>query len=35
MASSDDPKKPQPNRQADTGNLEGLGMEELLNLYDM
>ena len=37
MPSSDDPKKPKPqSRSLDTGNnnLEGLGMEELLNLYD-
>ncbi|HEX8153978.1 MAG TPA: 30S ribosomal protein S1 [Thermoanaerobaculia bacterium] len=33
MASNDDPKKPQP-RQADTNNLENLGMDELLSLYD-
>ncbi len=36
MASQDDPKKPpQPSRPADaSNNLEGLGMEELLDLYD-
>ncbi|MBK5259104.1 MAG: 30S ribosomal protein S1 [Thermoanaerobaculia bacterium] len=37
MPSSDEPKKPKPQSRAlDTGNnnLEGLGMEELLNLYD-
>src|SRR5215212_304740 len=35
MASSDESKKQhQPLRQADTSNLENLGMDELLNLYD-
>jgi small subunit ribosomal protein S1 len=35
MASNDEQKKPQKDRHADTSNnLEGLGMEELLNLYD-
>ncbi|HUP44113.1 MAG TPA: 30S ribosomal protein S1 [Thermoanaerobaculia bacterium] len=35
MASSDDPKKPVPQRSpVDANNLEGLGMDELLNLYD-
>ena len=35
MASSDDPKKPQPpQRPADPNGLEGMGMDELLNLYD-
>jgi small subunit ribosomal protein S1 len=35
MASSDDPKKQKPQRgSADANNLEGLGMDELLNLYD-
>ena len=34
MASSDEPKKPQPSRPADTSNLENLGMDELLSLYD-
>ncbi|MBV8519752.1 MAG: 30S ribosomal protein S1 [Acidobacteria bacterium] len=33
MASNDDPKKPNQPRQADT-NLENLGMDELLNLYE-
>ncbi|HEU4522084.1 MAG TPA: 30S ribosomal protein S1 [Thermoanaerobaculia bacterium] len=35
MASSDDSKKPKPQEKAaDANNLEGLGMDELLNLYD-
>ena len=35
MASNDDPKKQKPQRSpADANNLEGLGMDELLNLYD-
>ncbi|HUP49035.1 MAG TPA: 30S ribosomal protein S1 [Thermoanaerobaculia bacterium] len=35
MASSDDPTKQKPpERPADANNLEGLGMDELLNLYD-
>jgi len=35
MASSDESKKQhQPLRQADTNNLENLGMDELLSLYD-
>jgi small subunit ribosomal protein S1 len=35
MPSNDEPKKPTPPRHADSNNnLEGLGMEELLNLYD-
>ena len=34
MASNDDPRKLQQPRQADTSNLENLGMDELLNLYD-
>ena len=35
MASNDDSKKPRPQRSsADANNLEGLGMDELLNLYD-
>ena len=35
MASKDEPKKPKPQRSsADANSLEGLGMDELLNLYD-
>ncbi|HEY2321312.1 MAG TPA: 30S ribosomal protein S1 [Thermoanaerobaculia bacterium] len=36
MSSSDEPKKANASRQAETGNnnLEGLGMDELLSLYD-
>ena len=35
MASNDDPNKQKPQRSpADANNLEGLGMDELLNLYD-
>ena len=35
MASNDDSKKPRPQRSsADANNLESLGMDELLNLYD-
>ena len=35
MASNDDSKKQKPQRSpADANNLEGLGMDELLNLYD-
>ena len=35
MPSSDDPKKKSNSlRQGDAGNLEGLGMDELLNIYD-
>jgi small subunit ribosomal protein S1 len=35
MASNDEPKKQDaPLRQGDTNNLENLGMDELLNLYD-
>ncbi|MGZ8866723.1 MAG: 30S ribosomal protein S1 [Thermoanaerobaculia bacterium] len=35
MASNDDPKKQKPQKTpADANNLEGLGMDELLNLYD-
>src|SRR5688572_32476596 len=33
MASSDETKKPNQPRQADTNDLENLGMDELLNLY--
>src|SRR3954447_19090634 len=33
MASNDDSKKRPPSRQPDT-SLEGMGMDELLNLYD-
>jgi small subunit ribosomal protein S1 len=33
MASNDDTKKPNQPRQADSNNLENLGMDELLNLY--
>jgi len=33
MASNDDSKKPNQPRQADSNNLENLGMDELLNLY--
>ncbi|HYI09705.1 MAG TPA: 30S ribosomal protein S1 [Thermoanaerobaculia bacterium] len=33
MASNDETKKPNQPRQADSGNLENLGMEELLDLY--
>ncbi|MCI0479003.1 30S ribosomal protein S1, partial [Candidatus Uhrbacteria bacterium] len=33
MASNDDTKKPSQPRQADSNNLENLGMDELLNLY--
>jgi small subunit ribosomal protein S1 len=33
MASSDETKKPNEPRQADSSNLENLGMDELLNLY--
>ena len=35
MASNDDPKKQKPQRSpADANGLEGMGMDELLNLYD-
>jgi small subunit ribosomal protein S1 len=35
MASNDDPNKQKPQRSpADANNLEGMGMDELLNLYD-
>jgi small subunit ribosomal protein S1 len=34
MASKDDPKKPDQTGRGDTSNLENLGMEELLNMYD-
>ena len=34
MASNDDPKKRQPPVRQSDANLEGLGMDELLNLYD-
>jgi len=33
MASNDETKKPNQPRQADSGDLENLGMDELLNLY--
>ena len=33
MASSDETKQPNQPRQADTNDLENLGMEELLDLY--
>ena len=33
MASNDETKKPQPPRQADTNDLENLGMDQLLDLY--
>jgi small subunit ribosomal protein S1 len=33
MASNDESKKPNPPRQADSSNLENLGMDELLDLY--
>jgi len=33
MASNDETKKPNEPRQADSSNLENLGMDELLNLY--
>src|SRR5688572_20664778 len=33
MASNDETKKPNQPRQADTNDLENLGMDELLNLY--
>jgi small subunit ribosomal protein S1 len=34
MASNDDPKKRQPPSRQSDASLEGLGMDELLNLYD-
>ena len=34
MASNDDSKKPKPQAKSADANLEGLGMDELLNLYD-
>jgi small subunit ribosomal protein S1 len=34
MASNDDSKKPGQPRQADSNGLEGMGMDELLNMYD-
>ena len=33
MASNDETKKPNQPRQADTNDLENLGMDELLDLY--
>ena len=33
MASNDETKKPNQPRQADSNNLENLGMDELLDLY--